>query len=35
VDIDSFSDGGPEVRKEVILDAAADLPVIATVVAGP
>jgi hypothetical protein len=33
VDIDSFSDGGPEVRKEVIPDAAADLPVSATVAA--
>jgi hypothetical protein len=35
VDIDSFSDAGPEVRKEVIPDAAADLPVSATVAATP
>jgi hypothetical protein len=35
VDIDSFSDGGPEVRKEVIPEAAADLPVRATVAAAP
>jgi hypothetical protein len=35
VDIDSFSDAGPEVRKEVIPDAAADPPVSATVVAAP
>jgi hypothetical protein len=35
VDIDSFSDAGPEVRKEVIPDAVADLPVSATVAAAP
>jgi hypothetical protein len=35
VDIDSFSDAGPEVRKEVIPDAAADPPVSATVAAAP
>jgi hypothetical protein len=35
VDIDSISDAGPEVRKEVIPDAAADPPVSATVAAAP
>jgi hypothetical protein len=35
VDIDSFSDAGPEIQKEVILDAAADLPVSAIVAAAP
>jgi hypothetical protein len=33
VDIDSFSDAGPEVRKEVVPDAAAEPPVSATVAA--
>jgi hypothetical protein len=35
VDIDSFSDAAPEVRKEVVPDAAAEPPVTATVAAVP
>jgi hypothetical protein len=35
VDIDSFSDAAPEVQKEVVPDAAAELPVNATVAAAP
>jgi hypothetical protein len=35
VDIDSFSDAAPKVQKEVVLDAAAEPPVTATVAAAP
>jgi hypothetical protein len=35
VDIDSFSDVAPEVQKEVVPDATAEPPVIATIAAAP
>jgi hypothetical protein len=35
MDIDSFSDATPEVQKKMVADAAAELPVNATVVAAP